>query len=58
VGVLSGAQIEGELAAMAGDGGDAATLEQARSLVRKGKQKRRPGADKADGKDDAAQQTA
>jgi len=41
VGVLSGAQIEGELAAMAGDGGDAATLEQARSLVRKGKAKRR-----------------
>jgi hypothetical protein len=41
-----------------GDGGDAATLEQARSLVRKGKAKRRPGADKADGKGDAAQQTA
>ena len=56
VGVLSGAQIEGELAAMAGDGGDAATLEQARSLVRKGKAKRRPGADKADGKGDAAPQ--
>lgn len=41
VGVLSGAQIERELAAMAGDGGDAATLEQARSLVRKGKRQRR-----------------
>jgi DNA repair protein RecN (Recombination protein N) len=32
---LAGPQIERELAAMAGDGGDAATLEQARSLVRK-----------------------
>ena len=56
VGVLSGAQIEGELAAMAGDGGDAATLEQARSLVRKGKAKRRPSTPAADGKDHAADQ--
>ncbi len=54
VGVLSGAQIEGELAAMAGDGGDAATLEQARSLVRKGKAKRRPSTPAADGKGNAA----
>ena len=56
VGVLSGAQIEGELAAMAGDGGDAATLEQARSLVRKGKAKRRPSTPAADGKGNAADQ--
>ncbi len=32
---LRGAEVERELAAMAGDSGDAATLEQARSLVRK-----------------------
>ena len=38
---LAGAQIERELAAMAGDGGDAATLEQARSLVRKVRSARR-----------------
>lgn len=46
---LSGTQIERELAAMSGDAGDSATLEQARSLVRKVKTSRRkPGTD--DGK--------
>ncbi len=46
---LSGTQIERELAAMSGDAGDSATLEQARSLVRKVKTSRhKPGT--ADGK--------
>ncbi len=46
VSALAGAQIERELAAMAGDGGDAATLEQARSLVRKVRTQRQKSAEK------------
>ena len=52
---LTGAQIERELAAMSGDAGDSATLEQARSLVRKVKASRqRPGSADAKGGGTAA----